>query len=60
MEKGEWSLSIQNEYGIATCWLEFFSTAQKAIEAGLMTIQNEGIDEFINTDDFEYLFEDHV
>lgn len=60
IEIEEWQLSIKNEHGICTCWLEYFSTAQMAIDAGLISIQNEGIEAFIDTDGFGYLFEENV
>ena len=55
IENEEWQLSIQNEYGVASCWIEYFPTAQNAINAGLLAIQNEGVEEFANIDGFEYL-----
>jgi len=58
IEKEQWQLSVQNEYGISSNWLECFSTAQLAIEAGIGAIENEGIESFVDTEGFEYLFED--
>ena len=55
IENEQWQLSVQNEHGISSNWLEFFSTAQVAIEAGIMAIENEGIEQFIETEGFEYL-----
>lgn len=54
----EWWLSVQNERGINTNWLEYFETAQLAIEAGLNAIEEEGMEPFTNPEGFDYLFED--
>jgi len=53
--KEQWQLSVQNEYGINSNWLEFFPNAELAIEAGLVAIEKEGIEPFIDTEGFEYL-----
>jgi hypothetical protein len=55
--KEQWQLSVQNEYGINSNWLEFFPSAELAIDAGLNAIEKEGIEPFIDTEGFEYLFE---
>jgi short subunit dehydrogenase-like uncharacterized protein len=52
----DWELSVQNEYGISSNWLECFPSAQHAIDAGLQAIE-EGIEPFIDTEGFEYLFD---
>jgi len=57
MAKEQWQLSVQNEYGINSNWLEVFPSAELAIEAGLNAIEKEGIEPFIDTEGFEYLFE---
>lgn len=57
MEEGEWQLSILNEFGIFTNWVEFFSTAEQAIETGINAIENEGVSSFIGIEGFEYLLE---
>lgn len=36
IEKGHWQLSVQNENGISPKWLEFFPSAQLAINAGVI------------------------
>ena len=56
LEIEQWQLSIQNEYGVSSNWLEYFSTAQQAIEAGIKTIEEESIEPFVDTEGFEYLF----
>ena len=57
IEKGQGQLSIQNENGISSNWLEFFPSAQRAIDAGVNTIEKEGIKPFIDNEGYEYLFE---
>jgi hypothetical protein len=37
--------------------LELFSTAQKAIDAGIEAIEEEAIKEFVDVEGFEYLNE---
>ena len=58
-ETNEWELSVRNEYGISSNWLETFSSAQRAIDAGLQAIE-EDIESFIDTEGFEYLFDENV
>ena len=57
IEKEQWQLSIQNENGISSNWLEYFPSAQLAIEAGVNAIEKEGIEPFVDAEDYEYLFE---
>lgn len=59
-ETNDWALSVQNEYGISSNWLEYFPSAQLAIEAGVKAIEEEGIEPFMDTEGFEYLFDDNV
>ena len=56
MEKEQWQLSVQNEYGISSNWSEFFPGAELAIDVGLKTIEKQGIEPFIDTKGYEYLF----
>ena len=56
----EWHLSVQNMYGITSNWLEFFPSSQLAIEAGVQAIEDEGVEPFMDTDGFEYLFDENV
>jgi len=60
MEVDQWQLSVTNEYGISSFWLEYFSSSQLAIEAGVKAIEEEGIEPFVDTDGFEYLFDENV
>lgn len=60
IEEEEWQLSVMNENGIFTNWIEYFPTSKLAIEAGLLAIQSEGLEEFVNSEGFEYLYEDPV
>lgn len=55
--EGEWQLTILNEKGVSSNWLESFSTAQLAIDAGIETIEKEGVKEFVDGEGFEYLNE---
>ncbi len=57
ISEGEWQLAIINEKGVSTNWLEFFSTAQLAIDAGVEAIKREGVKEFTDTEGFDYLNE---
>lgn len=57
VEKGQWELSVQNKNGISSNWFEFFPSAQLAIDAGVNTIEKEGIEPFMDTEGYEYLFE---
>lgn len=57
VEKSEWQLSVRNEYGISSNWLEYFASAQLAIDTGVNTIEKEGIEPFMDTEGYEYLFE---
>jgi len=57
IEEEQWQLSVQNEYGISSNWIEFFPSAPLAIEVGVNTIEKEGIEPFLETEGYEYLFE---
>ena len=58
-EANDWHLSVQNEYGINSNWLETFPSAQLAFDKGLQEIE-EGIEPFMETEGFEYLFDENV
>jgi len=60
LETGSWQLSVQNVYGISSNWLESFPSARLAIEAGVQAIEKEGIEPFMDTEGFEYLFDENV
>lgn len=52
---GQWSLSVIDERGAMSTWIEFFETAGAAMTAARTTIEDEGVEEFTNIDGFEYL-----
>jgi hypothetical protein len=56
-DTGEWQLSVQNEYGVSTNWLKCYPSAMLAIEAGIRAIDDEGVEPFMDTEGFGYLFE---
>jgi len=55
-----WQLSVLNEHGISSNWNDFFPSALLAIEAGVQAIDEEGIAPFMETDGFEYLFDENA
>jgi len=57
ISEAEWELAILNEKGVSSNWLESFSTAQQAIDAGIEAIEKEGVKEFVDVEGFEYLNE---
>jgi len=59
-ETDSWQLAVQNEYGISSNWLEFFPSAQLAMDAGVKAIEEEGVEPFMDTENFEYLFDENV
>ncbi|MEX0963966.1 MAG: hypothetical protein WDZ52_08010 [Pseudohongiellaceae bacterium] len=54
----EWELSVVNGYGISSVWNEFFESAEAALKIGRKTIENEGVESFLDTEGFEYLFDE--
>ena len=56
----KWQLSVRNEYGISSNWLELFSSARLAIETAVNTIEKEGIESFTDTEGYEYLMEENA
>lgn len=52
-----WRLSIENELGIRSIWLDTFATAQAALDAGMMAIESEGVAAFQDIEGFDYLLE---
>ncbi len=56
----KWQLSVENEHGIRSIWLEIFSTPQQAMEAGIEAIESEGIDPFASIEGFEYWHDKNV
>lgn len=59
LRKDEWSLSVVNEIGIASNWIEFFASKDCAVEAALNAIREEGVKQFLSIEGFEYLQDDH-
>jgi hypothetical protein len=45
---GEWSLCIENVYGIRSVWFDCFESAEIALEVGRKTVETEGVEEFIS------------
>lgn len=60
IETNNWQLSVQNEYKVCTNWIESFSSTKLAIEAGVKAIKKEGVEPFMDTEGFEYLFDENV
>ncbi len=58
IEEDEWELSIENEFGIRSVWVESFPTAKTALDAGVEAIESEGVEPFVEKEGFEYLFQD--
>ena len=54
----EWELFVENSYRIRSVWNDTFDTAQSALEAAEKAIESEGIEPFVDTEGFEYLFEE--
>lgn len=55
-----WQLTVLNEYGISSNWIDYFPSAVLAIEAGAQAIDEEGIEPFMDTEGFKYLFDENV
>ena len=56
-EENRWELSVKNACGVFSVWLETYSTAQEAVDAGIKAIRNEGLEVFSSIEGFEYLHE---
>jgi hypothetical protein len=54
---GLWTLSVINERGVRSTWLETFPTAEAAFAVARKAIEEEGIEEFVSIEGFEYLDE---
>lgn len=48
VEEGEWELSIENEAGARSVWIEPFPTARMALAAGVKAIESEGATSFVD------------
>ncbi len=53
LEEGEWELSIENEVGARSVWIEPFLTARMELAAGLKAIESEGVESFADKKDLE-------
>ena len=60
VEADDWQLSVQNEHKVCTNWIEAFSSAKLAIEAGVKAIEDEGVESFTDIEGFEYLFDEYA
>ncbi len=58
IEEDEWELSIENEFGIRSIWVESFPTARTALDAGVEAIESEGVESFTDQVGNEILFQD--
>jgi hypothetical protein len=55
---GQWCLSVINERGIFSTWHEFFPTAEVALGVARKAIEEEGVEDFVSIEGFEYLDEE--
>lgn len=58
IEEDEWELSIENEFGIRSIWIESFPTARTALDAGVEAIKSEGVELFAEKGKIEYQAQD--
>ena len=58
IEDNEWELSIENEFGIRSIWVESFPTARTALDAGIEAIKSEGVELFSRKEELEYQAQD--
>ena len=56
--EGEWELTILNELGVASVWMELFDTHREAMQAGKDAIDTEGVEPFVEVEGFDYLLEE--
>ena len=50
-----WALCVINELGIVSHWTDLFETAEDALAAAKKAIETEGVEAFMDTEDFGYL-----
>ena len=50
-ENPAWELAIMADNGFGTHWMDWFDSAQAAIQAGLTAINEEGVDRFFEDPD---------
>lgn len=55
LREQEWRLSVENELGVNSVWLDAFTDPEEAIAAGITAIENEGVHAFCGVEGFEYL-----
>lgn len=53
----KWSLRVENVLGIRSEWCENYVSAEAAVQAAVKAIEEEGVDEFLDDEGFEYLQE---
>jgi hypothetical protein len=57
---GQWCLSVINERGILSIWYELFPTAEAALGVARKAIEDEGVEDFVSIEGFEYLDEEPI
>jgi hypothetical protein len=55
---GQWCLSVINERGVFSIWYELFPTAEVAFGVARKAIEEEGVEDFVSIEGFEYLDEE--
>ncbi|MFU8821107.1 MAG: hypothetical protein ACNA8G_06075 [Gammaproteobacteria bacterium] len=55
LRDGRWNLAVINERGVHSIWYESFASAEVAFEVALKAIEEEGIEEFVSIEGFDYL-----
>ena len=55
VKENEWMLTVVNSLGVQSTWIEFFLSANEAINKGLEAIKSEGVEAFTDIDGFDYL-----
>ena len=57
VKENEWMLTVVNSLGVQSTWIEFFLSANEAINKGLEAIKSEGVEAFTDIEVFDYLKE---
>lgn len=52
IEEDEWELTVENQSGKKSVWIEPFPTAKTALDAGIKAIKSEGVKPFTDGQDF--------
>lgn len=55
ISEGEWSLCVENCRGVRSVWFECFKSPDAALAEGRKAITEEGVEEFISMEGFDYL-----